>query len=587
MESFDSIKSELPYYQEIILYYKTNPCQRNQQQKTSKTKIPSGQCDQNSCFNYHTFQERRRAVFLDKTYTLAYEPVWCSHLLERGICPNEDQCQYAHTQNEINYHPLYYKTEPCGGCAFIANPNMCCKYHLDEVSRSLILERCLTKKSKEATGGHPLRIHMPSREFNIDTFKTIRCTVKGNHNPKVCVCYHFDKDRRRSPREFLYSPTICYYISRNQICPRGDNCEYSHNKVEQLYHPEKYKKKFCLYHPHNLQKCDYGNYCSFAHSESEIQIELLHNLQKDTHFYVNKYKTVYCPYIYEHDRNQCIYAHNPQDFRRSPLLYKYEPSQCPNWVQGQVFSYEEGNCPKQMDCNLCHGWKEIEYHPLCYKTKLCNNAKNCIKIDCPFVHSEKELINRSPLNKLTEFNQPSIQSLGPNTDQKQAPLILGSGEKITYYDPFKKSSPFKKESHFPGAIIPPWDHFYGGNREQLKYKSASESYQFEGSTRPNSSVSSQVLPDDSTHRSHYNKKKKKKQGYPNPKYEESKHGFSFQPEESKIIFSDTPSTSFDTSTLGGSGHIGIQLFSKPPETRVEKSDNSFDYSEGEPVKNRS
>jgi len=96
---------------------------------------------------------------------------------------------------------------------------------------------------------------------------------------------------------------MCPVAQKGQKCHNGDDCRYSHNKVEQLYHPDRYKKKFCTLYPHNTHKCDYGNYCSFAHSDKEIEIELLHNYTCDEDFYIYKYKTVYCPYIYDHDRS--------------------------------------------------------------------------------------------------------------------------------------------------------------------------------------------------------------------------------------------------------------------------------------------
>lgn len=185
------------------------------------------------------------------------------------------------------------------------------------------------------------------------------------------------------------------------MCPHGDNCHYAHNKLEQLYHPERYKRKFCLHHPHNIHKCDYGGHCSFAHNESEIMVELLHNMKQDEYFYLNKYKTVFCPYIYEHDRTQCIYAHNPQDLRRDLSKIKYSPNQCPYWMQGQIFCYEEGGCPNQMECLNCHGWKELEYHPLNYKTKPCNNLKKCNKKECPFYHSNADRRQPRTTSQLT------------------------------------------------------------------------------------------------------------------------------------------------------------------------------------------
>jgi hypothetical protein len=41
-------------------------------------------------------------------------------------------------------------------------------------------------------------------------------------------------------------------------CPKGDRCPKSHNKVEQLYRHDKYKKKFCPTYPDHLEECLYG-----------------------------------------------------------------------------------------------------------------------------------------------------------------------------------------------------------------------------------------------------------------------------------------------------------------------------------------
>ena len=54
-------------------------------------------------------------------------------------------------------------------------------------------------------------------------------------------------------------------------------CPKAHNKVEELYCEEKYKTKFCTFYPNNCHNCDYGIYCSFAHSEDDIKIDLIEN----------------------------------------------------------------------------------------------------------------------------------------------------------------------------------------------------------------------------------------------------------------------------------------------------------------------
>lgn len=157
------------------------------------------------------------------------------------------------------------------------------------------------------------------------------------------------------------------------------------------YRPEKYKTKFCSNYPEEIEKCDYGVYCSFAHSESDIKIELIHNYEFDDDFFIFHYKTVFCPFnLTQHDKALCVYAHNWQDFRRKPDVFFYDPIPCPNWKASDfIVNYEEG-CANFFSCNKCHGWKELEFHPLVYRTKPCA-IKGCQKkADCPNFHDPSE-----------------------------------------------------------------------------------------------------------------------------------------------------------------------------------------------------
>lgn len=81
--------------------------------------------------------------------------------------------------------------------------------------------------------------------------------------------------------------------------------------MEVLYHQDKYKKRFCSFYPKNIANCEYGKFCSFSHTDTDIQIELIHNYVKDADFYIFYYKTEMCPYNFtEHDKSFCVYAHN-------------------------------------------------------------------------------------------------------------------------------------------------------------------------------------------------------------------------------------------------------------------------------------
>ena len=120
---------------------------------------------------------------------------------------------------------------------------------------------------------HPCSDQSVVQHLALDQFKVEQCHVSGNHNHKHCRYYHSMKDKRRKTNA-LYSPELCQH-AETEKCPYGDECPDAHNKVERLYHIEKYKTKLCATFPKHLEKCEYGEYCSFAHSYKDIKIRLL------------------------------------------------------------------------------------------------------------------------------------------------------------------------------------------------------------------------------------------------------------------------------------------------------------------------
>ena len=227
--------------------------------------------------------------------------------------------------------------------------------------------------------------------LRLENFKTQSCKVKGQHNFKMCPFFHNVSDKRRMGN--FYSSEFCEQISRSDRCSNGEFCKKSHNLVEQLYSPDQYKTKFCSFFPKNIELCDYGRYCSFAHDESEILVDIIHNYIYDDDFFIFIYKTVWCPFtFFQHDKNLCVYAHNFQDFRRKPINSKYSNVACPNWSESsQVSNYMDG-CPKGSACDKSHGWFEFEYHPLNYKTKVCEKKTQCSsKAFCPYYHDNDDM----------------------------------------------------------------------------------------------------------------------------------------------------------------------------------------------------
>jgi len=149
--------------------------------------------------------------------------------------------------------------------------------------------------------------------LDLTVFKTNKCKEPlTNHNLKRCPDYH-DKTKDRRRKLGHYKSELCAFIAKKKSCPQGENCTYCHNRVEEFYHPDKYKAKFCSCFTKQNSICEYGEYCSFAHSEAEISVDLIEKFEKDTDFYMFHYKTVWCPYTEgdeSHERSTCVYAHN-------------------------------------------------------------------------------------------------------------------------------------------------------------------------------------------------------------------------------------------------------------------------------------
>lgn len=247
-------------------------------------------------------------------------------------------------------------------------------------------------------------------------FKTIECTVKTYHDHKQCPLYHSSKDRRRCPQKHKYEPDLCPTVAAGKICQNYETCKFSHNTVEQFYHPKKYKTKLCsgLGPGSAGHKCIYSNFCSFAHSEDELRIKKLHHMPKTPEFFKYFYKTVYCPFNHVHDKSSCEYAHNVQDFRRDPREISYNAETCKKWNGStEISKYEDGGCNFNEACKKCHGWKELEYHPKFYKTRLCTHAEKCSRADCGYLHPGELQTKKSEQDsskKLPESVKDSLTS---------------------------------------------------------------------------------------------------------------------------------------------------------------------------------
>ena len=191
--------------------------------------------------------------------------------------------------------------------------------------------------------------------------------------------------------------------------------------------------KFCALFPDSLSKCEYGDYCSFAHSQEEIMIDLLDQMEKDDDFYMFHFKTIWCPSTdqkHKKSRGDCVFAHNWQDFRRKPNQFAYTQEKCFSWRTEQFVHNIGDGCVNEFLCHRSHGWKEQEYHPNNYRTNPCRAQKDCKKAHCPYFHNlgEKRCapphgFRVSPINR--QINSKSEDNFYlPHFIQSNSTLLL-------------------------------------------------------------------------------------------------------------------------------------------------------------------
>lgn len=96
---------------------------------------------QDTCWHAHTVGQFRRPLFNDQG-DLAYWPVPCGRsqtIPAAGIknCHNGNKCTLAHSNNEVNYHPLTFKTTACSKTKNKCSNAFCPFYHKKSERREL------------------------------------------------------------------------------------------------------------------------------------------------------------------------------------------------------------------------------------------------------------------------------------------------------------------------------------------------------------------------------------------------------------------------------------------------------------------
>ncbi|CAI0385428.1 unnamed protein product [Linum tenue] len=107
-----------------------------------------------------------------------------------------------------------------------------------------------------------------SDHFRMYEFKVRRCTRSRSHDWTDCPFAHpGEKARRRDPRKFHYTGTVCPEFRRGGGCARGDNCEFAHGVFECWLHPSRYRTEACK----DGKGCK-RKVCFFAHTPRQLRL---------------------------------------------------------------------------------------------------------------------------------------------------------------------------------------------------------------------------------------------------------------------------------------------------------------------------
>ncbi|CAL5403726.1 unnamed protein product [Camellia sinensis] len=106
-----------------------------------------------------------------------------------------------------------------------------------------------------------------SDTFRMYEFKVRRCSRSRSHDWTDCPFAHpGEKARRRDPRRYNYSGTVCSDFRRGS-CSRGENCEFAHGVFECWLHPARYRTEACKDGKNCKRKV-----CFFAHSPRQLRL---------------------------------------------------------------------------------------------------------------------------------------------------------------------------------------------------------------------------------------------------------------------------------------------------------------------------
>lgn len=170
-----------------------------------------------------------------------------------------------------------------------------------------------------------------SDHFRIYEFKVRKCNRSRSHDWTDCPFAHpGEKARRRDPRRFHYSGTVCSEFRKGN-CSKGDNCEFSHGVFECWLHPSRYRTEACKDGKNCKRKV-----CFFAHSTRQLRIVP----ETDASPPPPPPPSMDSPEKkYRNLNNCCAYCHSVTASPTSTLMHASPPLSPPEFSQYGVQSY--------------------------------------------------------------------------------------------------------------------------------------------------------------------------------------------------------------------------------------------------------
>jgi len=119
----------------------------------------------------------------------------------------------------------------------------------------------------------------------LSRFRTTWCAKRYEHDHVQCAFAHVEVNGgwlRRSPAKHSYRAELCpsvvgvadkmispFSFMLNQ-CEKGEKCDFAHSNEEIAYHPDRYKRKMCLFTSSKGGTCPLGDICPNFHTAQNM-----------------------------------------------------------------------------------------------------------------------------------------------------------------------------------------------------------------------------------------------------------------------------------------------------------------------------